>query len=201
MPPKPESPNGWRWVALTEVAQMESGHTPSRKHPEYWEGDIPWIAVRDARDCHGGLINETKEHTNDLGIENSSARLLPTSTVCLSRGGTVGYVVVLGRPMATSQGFANWICGEHLNPHFLKYLFLCEHRALDRFASGATIQTIYYPDIKAFHICLPTLLEQKRIVAILDEAFAAIATATANTEKSLANARELFESGLNRLYP
>lgn len=96
--------------------------------------------------------------------------------------------------MATSQGFANWICGPDLLPEFLKYIFLREEAALHRFAIGTTIQTIYYPDIKALHVCIPQVREQQRIVAILDEAFAAIATAKANTEGNLANARALFES-------
>ena len=196
MPPNPQAPSGWRWVALDKVAKMESGHTPSRRHPEYWVGDIPWIGVRDAGKNHGATITDTAEHTNELGINNSSARLLPKGTVCLSRGGTVGYVIMLGRPMATSQGFANWICGDELKPEFLAYLFLSEIDALHRFSIGTTIQTIYYPDLKAFHVCIPQLPEQQRIVGLLDEAFDCIATAKANAEKNLQNARALFESHL-----
>jgi type I restriction enzyme S subunit len=199
MPLAHAPPNGWRWVALADVARMESGHTPSRRHPEYWRGDIPWISVKDARGSHGGVINDTEEHTNALGIENSSARMLPTNTVCLSRGGTVGYVFRLGRPMATSQGFANWICGPEISPEFLAYLFLREGRALDRFASGTTIQTIYYPDLKAFHVCLPSIPEQRRIVAILDEAFEGIAAAKAAAERNVRNAREAFYCGLDEI--
>ena len=200
MPPNSVAPTGWRWVALSAVAEMESGHTPSRNHPEYWVGNIPWMGVRDAGKNHGGTITDTTEHTNELGIENSSARLLPAGTVCLSRGGTVGYVVMLGRQMATSQGFANWICGNELDPTFLKYLFLSEIDALHRFSIGTTIQTIYYPDLKAFHVCIPLLAEQQRIVGLLDEAFEGLATAKANAEKNLQNARALFESHLQSVF-
>lgn len=194
------TPTGWAWHSLNELAQMESGHTPSRNHSEYWGGEIPWMAVGDAGRNHGAVIYDTKEHVTQLGIKNSSARLLPKGTVCLSRGGTVGYVTVLSRTMSTSQGFANWICGELLNPFFLMYLFLREHSALDRFAIGATIKTIYYPDIKALHVCVPPLSEQHRIVEILDKAFADIAKAKANAEQNLRNARELFESQLNEVF-
>jgi type I restriction enzyme S subunit len=200
MPVTLPAPRNWRWYALSDLARMESGHTPSRKHPEYWGGDVPWIAVGDAGRNHGRVIQETAECTNELGISNSSARLLPKGTVCLSRGGTVGYVTVLGRPMATSQGFANWICGAQLDPFFLKYLFLREADALDRFAMGATIQTIYYPDIKAFHVCIPSLPEQRRIVALLDAAFEGIATAAATAERNRQNARDLFESHLAEVF-
>jgi type I restriction enzyme S subunit len=73
----------------------------------------------------------------------------------------------MGRPMATSQDFVNWVCGPNLDPHYLKYVLLAENEALWRFASGTTHQTIYYPEAKAFHICLPPLAEQKRITGIL----------------------------------
>ena len=179
---------------------MESGHTPSREHPEYWNGGIPWLGVRDAGKNHGAVINDTSEHTNQRGIDNSSARLLPAGTVCLSRGGTVGYVVMLGRPMCTSQGFANWICGPELDARFLMHLLLSEKSGLDRFAIGTTIQTIYYPDLKALHVCIPSLSEQQRIVRLLDEAFEGIAIAKANAEKNLQNARALFKSQLQSVF-
>jgi len=198
-PPAPDAPEGWRWVKLSDVARMESGHTPSRKHPEYWDGEVPWIGIRDAKEHHGEIIETTVQATNQLGIENSSARVLPAGTVCLSRTASVGYVVVMGQPMATSQDFANWICSDELDRHFLKYLLLAERKSFARFASGATHQTIYYPELKAFHVCLPPLREQKRIVAILDAAFAGIDAATVNAEKNLSSAGELFESYLDVL--
>lgn len=188
------APTGWKWVPLTSVARMESGHTPSRKRAEYWGGEIPWIGIKDAKRFHGDEINETLETTNELGIANSSARVLPKGTVCLSRTASVGYVVKMGRDMATSQDFANWVCSDSLDPDYLVHLLLAEAAALSRFSSGSVHQTIYYPELKAFHICLPPLEEQRRIVAILDEAFEGLERARANAEANLASARELFDS-------
>lgn len=160
---------GWRWVELSKLARLESGHTPSRRHAEYWGGDIPWLSIRDARAHHGEHISETEEQTNELGISKSSARVLPAGTVCLSRTASVGYVTVTKRPMATSQDFVNWVCLSALNPDFLKYIFLAEGReGLLRYASGAVHQTIYYPEAKAFHICCPDRAEQDRVVAQCD---------------------------------
>lgn len=194
--PSVSAPEGWKWSALTALARLESGHTPSRKHPEYWGGDIPWVSIADAKINHGRLIADTIEKTNSTGIENSSARVLPARTVCLSRTASVGYVIVMGRPMATSQDFVNWVCSKDLEPEFLKYLFIAEGERLLRFASGAVHQTIYFPEVKAFHICHPPAREQRRIVAILDEALASIAIARDNAERNLQNARSLFESHL-----
>jgi type I restriction enzyme S subunit len=146
---------------------MESGHTPSRRHPEYWGGDVPWIGIRDAKAAHGQEIFETLENTNKLGLENSSARLLPAQTVCLSRTASVGYVTVMGRPMATSQDFVNWVCSGKLYPQFLMYLLLAQGDEIFKFSSGAVHQTIYFPEAKAFHICLPSVNEQIQIVDAL----------------------------------
>lgn len=198
--PNAAAPSGWRWVPLTSVARLESGHTPSRRHPEYWGGDIPWLSIRDAKANHGSVVDETIETTNETGIENSSARVLPKGTVCLSRTASVGYVTIMGRSMATSQDFVNWVCSDKLDPRFLQYLLIFEKPSLARFSSGAVHQTIYFPEAKAFHVCIPALEEQRRIVAVLDEACAAIATATANAEKNLANARELFSGELRQLF-
>ena len=165
--PDLEPPKGWKWTSLSSVAQLESGHTPSRKHPEYWDGGIPWIGIKDATENHGRTLSDTYQHFSALGLENSSARLLPANTVCLSRTASVGFVVVMGRPMATSQDFVNWVCGPNIEAHYLKYVLLAENEALWRFASGTTHQTIYYPEAKAFHVCLPPLAEQKAIAAVL----------------------------------
>jgi type I restriction enzyme, S subunit len=198
--PSTPTPRGWQWSALTDLARLESGHTPSRRHPEYWDGSIPWISIQDAKVHHCGRIHQTIETTNEFGIANSSARLLPENTVCLSRTASVGYVVVMGRPMATSQDFVNWICSIELNADFLKYLLISEGKQILRFASGSVHPTIYFPEVKAFYICHPSLTEQQRIVRILDKAFDGIATAKANAGRNLQNARALFESNLQSAF-
>ena len=172
---------------------METGHTPSRKKPEYWGGDIPWIGIKDATGNHGRIIFETLQTTNELGIANSSARVLPAGTVCLSRTASVGYVLVMGRPMATSQDFVNWVCGEDLNPHFLKYLLLAERESLDVYATGSVHQTIYFPEVKAFHICMPTRDEQDRIVEALGTLDEKIELNRRMNETLEAMARALFK--------
>lgn len=192
--PQTPVPDGWAWTPLSEIARLESGHTPSRKIPEWWGGDIPWIGIRDATDNHGRTIHETKESTNALGIANSSARVLPKDTVCLSRTASVGYVVVMGRPMATSQDFVNWVCSERLDHRFLKYVLMAEGDALLQFASGTTHQTIYFPEVKAFHVCLPSKSEQIAIANVLSALDEKIELNRRRVETLEAMARALFKS-------
>jgi type I restriction enzyme S subunit len=75
-------------------------------------------------------------------------------------------------------------------------IYYLNHSDLTPFITGLTVPKLNQGKLKQIPIPIPPLPEQERIVAILDEAFAAIATATANAEKNLANARELLESQL-----
>lgn len=200
MPDLP-APEGWQWRPLLDLARLESGHTPSRKKPEYWGGDVPWIGIKDATGNNGATLDDTMQHTNDLGIENSAARILAENTVCLSRTASVGYVVVMGRPMATSQDFANWVCGPDLDHRFLKYVLLLENEALHRFSHGSTHKTIYYPELKAFHICLPPIEEQQRIAECLEILDRKITVNEAAAETLTALAKTVFSSWFVKFDP
>jgi type I restriction enzyme S subunit len=163
------APVGWRWNLLSQIARLESGHTPSRYHPEWWGGDVPWLALPDIRAMDGKTAYDTSEHTNEDGLANSSARLLPAGTVCLSRTASVGFVTIMGRSMATSQDFVNWVCGPELEPDFLFYVLLASREYIRSLASGAVHRTVYMPTVKAFRVCIPPIAEQRQIASRLSE--------------------------------
>lgn len=167
-------PRGWRWEKLSDVADLESGHTPSRTRPDWWGGDISWVSLTEIRALDGRWVDETQIKINAAGIENSSARVLPRGTVCFSRTASVGFVTIMGRPMATSQDFANWVCGDDLDPEFLMYALIRARKELRAMATGATHKTIYMPALQSFHICLPDRPAQVRIVAQLKSRLAAV---------------------------
>ncbi len=191
------TPDGWKWTKLHDVARLESGHTPSRKHPEYWGGGIPWIGIKDARINHGKVIKETRQTVTEEGLQNSAARLLPARTVCLSRTASVGYSFVLGKEMATSQDFVNWVCSDSIVPKFLMYAFIAEGDQLRSFGQGTTHTTIYYPEVKALHVCLPVLEEQRRIVALLEELVSRLDAGVAALRHAKAQLQRYRQSVLN----
>jgi type I restriction enzyme S subunit len=185
---------------MIDVARMESGHTPSRSHPEWWDGEVPWIGIADARDHHGATIQDTAQHTNGDGLANSAARLLPVGTVCVSRTASVGYVVVLGRPMATSQDFVNWVCTEALDPHWVRLVFLADRDALIRFGRGSVHKTIYFPELLSLHIAIPPLAEQYRIVAEVDRQLSVQDALAATIDANLARCAQLRQAILKRAF-
>jgi type I restriction enzyme S subunit len=163
-PPFDEIPSNWRWRKLTGMARLESGHTPSRSRPDWWGGDVSWVSLTEIRALDGQWVQGTQLRTNEDGIANSAARILPRGTVCFSRTASVGYVTIMSAPMATSQDFANWVCGDDLEPEFLMHALIRARKELRELATGATHKTIYMPTLESFYVCAPDIDEQRRIV-------------------------------------
>lgn len=196
-----EAPNGWRWEKLIDLAILESGHTPRKSKPEYWEhGDIPWISLQDIRKAHGKVITNTKFMPNMEGINNSSARLLPAGTVCFSRDISVGYTTVMGREMATTQHFVNWVCGDKINNIYLMYSFMAAKNHLTISGQGSTVKTIYMPACKQFRILTPPLEEQTEIVRRVDQLFAHADRIEQQVNQALARVNNLTQSILAKAF-
>jgi type I restriction enzyme, S subunit len=165
-PNVPNLPKGWHWKRLTDVARLATGHTPDRKQPNYWNGDIPWLSLSDIRALDGKIAHSTKECVTEDGIENSSSVLLPEGTVCFSRTASVGFATVMGRPMGTSQDFVNWVCGPSLNCIYLLWALIVARNELLSLASGSTHRTIYFPTVEQFHVLVPPIALQNRFATL-----------------------------------
>jgi type I restriction enzyme S subunit len=169
----------WPAVKIKHVARLGSGHTPSRAHSEYWEDcTIPWITtgeIQQVRDDRAEVVTETREKISEVGLANSAAELHPAGTVVLCRTASAGYSAIMGSDMATSQDFATWTCSERLLP---RYLLMClramREDLLGRLAFGSTHKTIYMPDIEALKIPLPSVVEQRRVLADIDSRIAPV---------------------------
>lgn len=170
-----EIPAHWDVAKICLVARLESAHTPSRQHPEYWipnECTIPWFSLADVWQLREGtqeFLVETSEKISPLGMANSAARLLPTGTVVLSRTASVGFSGIMPQPMATTQDFANWVPGERVLSEFLLFALRAMREEFERATMGSTHQTIYMPDIRRLAIPIPPKDEQARVVAFLRE--------------------------------
>jgi type I restriction enzyme S subunit len=185
-----EIPEHWSCARTRLVARLESGHTPSRNHPEYWVNcNKPWFTLADVwqlRDGSQKYVYDTKELVSELGLANSSARLLPKDTVILSRTASVGFSAIMGVPMATTQDFVNWVCGPRIIPTFLLWVFRGMKQEFERLMMGSTHKTIYMPDAEQFSTPLPPLPEQRAIAEFLDRK-------TAQIDAVVAKKRRLIE--------
>lgn len=187
---------GWAWELLTDVARIATGHTPDRKKEEYWGGDIPWLSLTDIRRLDLAVATETGECTTKAGIENSSSVILPSNTVCFSRTASVGFVTIIGREMATSQDFFNWVCGPRLEPAYLMYSLFLSRSRLRLLSNGSTHKTIYFPTAKRFRVLVPPIELQKKFASRLS----AIERMKSIQSKHLLGIEALFTSLQHRAF-
>ncbi len=159
-------PEHWDVIKMKWIARMESGHTPDKKIPGYWDkGDIPWVSLNDTGYLKDhDYISETAYNISELGMANSSARLLPARVVVFSRDATIGRCAITTRPMAVSQHFIAWVCGESMVPEFLLLRLRSMVGELDRLTTGATLKTIGMPDVRTLVTPVPSVGEQREII-------------------------------------
>jgi type I restriction enzyme S subunit len=190
---------GWQKVAIKDVADVINGGTPKTTTTEFWDGEHFWITPAEMGSRSSPYLGDSRRTLTDTGLARSSASLVPPKSVILSTRAPIGHLVVNTEEMAFNQGCRAVVPGEGLNYKYLYYyLFSCVDQ-LNELGSGTTFKELAAGKLKNFQVPLAPLKEQKRIVAILDEAFLAIDAALDNTEKNLANARELFGSYLNNV--
>ncbi len=159
----------WPQVAISDFCRTGSGGTPSRKIPEFYDGDIPWIKSGDLREK---IVEEASEFITKLGVEKSSAKLVPKGAVLLAMyGATVGRMAMLGIDAATNQAVCSIVPDEKVAfPKYVYYALRSKVPDFLRNAVGGAQPNISQGLIKDTKIPLPPLSEQKRIAAILDKA-------------------------------
>ena len=155
---------------------------------------------------HGDYVDfgEAFHISQERYDESPEIMLEPNDILICKDGAGIGKVGIVGRlpgPATINSSLLLIRAAEGVYPKFL-YFGLCSpsfQKIVQERIDGATTPHLYQREIRQFPIPVPPLPEQKRIVAILDEAFVGIAAATANVEKNLANARELFEATLSNI--
>ena len=191
---------GWETKRLGEVCEIVNGGTPKTSVAEYWDGKHRWITPAEMGRRESPFADDTARKLTDAGLRNSSASLVPPFSVILSSRAPIGHLVVNTQPMSTNQGCKSLIPCKQLDYKFLYFYLGSIVELLESLGTGATFKELSGGKLKEVGIPVPPLPEQRRIVGLLDEAFAAIATAKANAEKNLQNAREIFESHLNEVF-
>lgn len=188
----------WAFKPLGEICNVVGGGTPSKHNPAFYEGDIPWATVRDMRD---EILSRTEFKISPEAVKSSATNVIPLGNVVIATRVGLGKVCLLSQATAINQDLRGIIPkSKNLDVRFLFRWLQSVSHIIEAEGTGATVKGVKLPFVKSLKMPLPPLPEQKRIVTILDEAFAGIATAVANTEKNLANTRELFESYLNSVF-
>lgn len=189
----------WPTATIGESCAIFSGGTPSKANARFWHGDIPWVS---AKDLKFDQVFDAELHISEEACTQSAAKMAPVGALLmLVRGMGLANGVPIGEvtsPVAFNQDIRAIVPPKSVTSRFLLLALryaIASGRANDLLSSAAhgTLK-IDADALRGVAFPVPPLAEQRRVAAILDEAFEGIATAKANAEKNLENARELFSS-------
>lgn len=185
----------WEIKKLSEVAEIIGGGTPSSSKSEYFEkGDIAWLTPKDLSGYSNRYISKGERNITKLGLDNSSAKLLPAGSVLLTSRAPIGYVAIAKNPISTNQGFKNLVLKEGHIPEFYYYLLKNNISLLESRATGSTFKEISGQILKDTELNIPTIEIQKKIVDILNPLDEKIELNTQTNQTLEAIAQAIFKS-------
>ena len=155
-------------VKLGDLCNIVSGGTPSRSKIEYWEGgDIPWIKIGNIKEKY---VCEANEFITKAGLDNSSAKLLPSGTVLYTIFATLGEVGILNIEACTNQAIAGLTIKDSslLATDYLYYYLKSKKEYVNNLGRGVAQNNINMSILRSFEVELPDINKQRNIVNTLD---------------------------------
>ena len=156
----------WMLTRVSEMADIISGGTPKTEISEYWNGDIPWLSVKDFSGDAKRVYSSEKSIT-EKGLNNSATQLLYPGDIIISARGTVGEVAQIGRAMAFNQSCYGLRAKDSYSSDFLYYVLKYQVKYLKAVANGAVFDTIVLNTFDKMKLYVPELYIQKKIAKIL----------------------------------
>ncbi len=187
-------PKGWRVGKLSDVGEIIGGGTPSKSKPEYYsKKGIPWITPKDLSINKNKYISRGEIDISELGLRESSARLMPKGTVLFSSRAPIGYIAIAKNAVTTNQGFKSVVPFENISSEYIYLLLKNSINEIESRATGSTFKEISGGEMKK----VPIILPPKEIIRKFNE----IATTLGKIQASLEDENNILMSIRDTLLP
>ena len=154
-------------VKLGDIFEIGSGGTPSKSHPEYYGGGIPWVKTGDLKSEY---LYKVEDFITEEGLKNSSAKLYEPDTVLIAMyGATIGATSILKMNACTNQACAAFKKNDKVIPEYLYYFLKSQKVKFVKDGVGGAQPNISAGYLKKVEMELPSLDEQRAIVELLDK--------------------------------
>ena len=160
----PEFSGEWKTKSISDLADVIGGGTPDTTVKSYWDGEIQWFTPSEIG--KNKFVDTSLRTITEDGLNNSSAKLLPTNTILLSSRATIGECSLSLRECATNQGFQSLV-SKKCNVDFLYYLIQTKKKDLIRKSCGSTFLEISANEVRKIQVSVPADVEQQKIAVLL----------------------------------
>ena len=177
-------PAHWKIKKMPEVVKWGSGGTPKATEREYYEnGTIPWLIIGDLND---GIVTESTSKITELGLQNSSAKMIPQGTLLVAMYGSIGKLGITGIECCTNQAIAYAKEMYGVTTKYMYYYMAMMKSELISKGKGGTQKNISQTVLNSLNVVVPPLPEQERIVARIEELFSELDKAVETLKKTKA---------------
>ena len=156
----------WKEYRYTDLATIIGGGTPKTSVSDYWNGEIPWLSVKDFLPVTK-YVYDTEKHISELGLLNSSTKLLEKNDIVISARGTIGAMAMIPYPMCFNQSCFGLRGNNVVDKNFLYYLTQTKVNELRKSAHGSVFDTITRETFDNLRCLVPPLQTQQKIGNIL----------------------------------
>ena len=188
--------DAWVEKKIFDVAEIVGGGTPSTANPQFWDGNIDWYAPAEINDQV--FVNGSERKITKLGLENSSAKVLPANRTVLftSRAG-IGKTAILQSPAATNQGFQSLVLNDDTDTYFVYSMTDKIKAKAERIASGSTFAEISGKMLGNLELVFPSKKEQSKIGSF----FSNIDSLISLEQKKYDKLTQVKKSMLEKMFP
>lgn len=194
-------PKEWKKVRLGEVFEVQVGATPSRRVPEYWNGNINWVS---SGEVHFNNIYSTREQVTEDGILHSSTNVHPIGTVMLAmigEGKTRGQAAILNTKAAHNQNTAAILVSETpCSSKYIYYFLLLNYENTRRVGSGNNQKALNKERVRALRFPFTSFKEQEEIVAEIESRLSVFDSIEQTIDCTLSQAEALGQSILKQAF-
>ncbi|UYA11043.1 restriction endonuclease subunit S [Klebsiella pneumoniae] len=174
-------PEGWVKSELDNILlTIIGGGTPSKAIPEYYQGDIPWMSVKD---MNKHTLTDTIDHIINDAVENSSTNIIPAGTPIIATRMSLGKIVTASFDSAINQDLKALFLSSGVERNFFIHWYRSQAQLIESLGTGTTVKGIRLEVLKALSINLPPFFEQKIIAEKLDTLLAQVDSTKARLEQ------------------
>ena len=146
----------WKEGTLSDVGSIVAGGTPSKSNQEYYtDNGIAWITPKDLSVDKSAFISHGENDITELGLQKSSATMMPAGTVLFSSRAPIGYIAIAANEICTNQGFKSVVPNDNVGTSYVYYLLKQLLPTIENMASGSTFKEISGSAMKIVPTVIP----------------------------------------------